>query len=171
MLLKTHSSGTIFIIINIVRKERALMKSKHVPHRFSKEHEDQLEEIGDYMTSPVLSVDSGASVKDVAQTMLSKHIGSLFVKKGDEFVGIITENDLSRKVVADSLDPATTKVAAIMSEPIHTLDCTEHVEKANQLMAQNKIRHLGVTRNDEIIGILSVRDLVAYFANPRMRTW
>jgi signal-transduction protein with cAMP-binding, CBS, and nucleotidyltransferase domain len=147
------------------------MKSKHVPHRFSKEHEDQLEEIGDYMTSPVLNVDCEAFVKEAAEIMHSKHIGSLFVKKGDKFVGIITENDLSRKVVADNLDPATTKVAKIMSEPIHTLDCMEHVEKANQLMAQNKIRHLGVTKNDEIIGILSVKDLVAYFANPRMRTW
>jgi signal-transduction protein with cAMP-binding, CBS, and nucleotidyltransferase domain len=147
------------------------MKSKHVPHRFSKEHEDQLEEVGDYMTSPVISVDSETSVKEVAQIMLSKHIGSLFVKKGDKFTGIITENDLSRKVVADSLDPATTKVSEIMTAPIHTLDCKEHIEKANQLMAQNKIRHLGVTQKDEIIGILSVRDLVAYFSNSRMRTW
>ncbi len=147
------------------------MKNKHVPHRFSKEHADQVEEIGDYMTSPVLSVDSEASIKEVAQIMESKQIGSLFVKKSGEFVGVITENDLSRKVVAEGLDPATTKVAKIMSEPILTLDCKEHIEKANQLMAQNKIRHMGVTKNDEIIGILSVKDLVAYFANPRMRTW
>ena len=147
------------------------MLSKHVPHRFSKEHEDHLEEIGDYMSSPVLNVDSESFVKEAAQIMLSKHIGSLFVKKGDEFVGIVTENDLSRKVVADNLDPATTKVSEIMAAPIRTLDCKEHVEKANQMMAQNKIRHMGVTKNDEIIGILSVRDLVAYFANPRIRTW
>ena len=147
------------------------MKSKHVPHRFSKEHEDHLEEIGDYMTSPVLNVDSGAFVKEAAQIMQSKHIGSLFVKKGDEFIGIITENDLSHKVVAENLDPATTKVSEIMTSPIHTLDCLEHVDQANQFMAKNKIRHLGVTKNEEIIGILSVRDLVAYFANPRIRTW
>lgn len=147
------------------------MMSKHVPHRFSKEHEDHVEEVGDYMTSPVFNVDSESFVQEAAKIMQSKHIGSLFVKKGDEFIGIITENDLSRKVVAENLDPATTKVSKIMSEPIHTLDCMEHVEKANQMMAQNKIRHLGVTKNDEVIGILSVRDLVAYFANPRMRTW
>lgn len=147
------------------------MKSKHVPHRFSKEHEDHLEEIGDYMTSPVLQVDSESSVKEAAQVMQSKRIGSLFVKSGDKFVGIITENNLSHKVVADSLDPATTKVSEIMTTPIHTLDCMEHVEKANQLMAQNKIRHMGVTKNEEIIGILSVKDLVAYFSNPKMRTW
>ncbi|MCH8312608.1 MAG: CBS domain-containing protein [Nitrospinae bacterium] len=147
------------------------MLSKHVPHRYSKEHEDHLEEIGDYMTSPVFNVDSESFVKEAAQIMQSKHIGSLFVKEGDKFVGIITENDLSRKVVADNLDPATTKVSEIMTAPILTLDCIEHVEKANQLMAQNKIRHMGVTKKDEIIGILSVRDLVAYFANPRIRTW
>ena len=147
------------------------MKSKHVPHRFSKEHEDHLEEIGDYMTSPVLNVDSGAFVQEAAQIMQSKHIGALFVKKGDKFVGVLTENDLLRKVVAESLNPATTKVSDIMSEPIHTMDCMEHIEKANQYMSQNKIRHLGVTKNDEIIGILSVKDLVAYYSNPRIRTW
>jgi signal-transduction protein with cAMP-binding, CBS, and nucleotidyltransferase domain len=147
------------------------MKSKHVPHRFSKEHEDQLEGIGDYMTSPVLNVDSESFVKEAAQIMQSKHIGSLFVKNGDEFVGVVTENDLSRKVVAEGLDPATTKISKIMTAPIHTLDYTEHIEKANPFMAQNKIRHLGVTKNDEIIGIISVKDLVAYFANSKMRTW
>jgi len=39
------------------------------------------------------------------------------------------------------------------------------------LMAQKKIRHLGVTKNGEIVGVLSVRDLVSFYANPRMRTW
>ena len=38
-------------------------------------------------------------------------------------------------------------------------------------MAVNKVRHLGVTENDEIVGVLSVRDLVHYFTNPRLRTW
>lgn len=144
---------------------------KHETHHFSKEHESHLEETGDYMTSPVFSIDAKSFVRDAAQIMLTKHIGSVFVKENNKFVGIITENDLSSKVVAEGLDPETTKVTRIMTEPIVTLDCMEHVEKSNQVMAQKKIRHLGVTKNGEIVGVLSVRDLVAFYANPRMRTW
>lgn len=144
---------------------------KHETHHFSKEHESQLEEIGDYMTSSVSSIDVESFVKEAAQIMQTRHIGSVFVKENDKFIGIITESDLSRKVVAKSLDPATTKVRKIMTEPVITMDCLENVEKANQLMAQNKIRHLGVTKNGEIIGVLSVKDLVSFYANPRLRTW
>lgn len=145
--------------------------TKHVTHHFSKEHESQLEEIGDYMTSSVISIDAESFIKEVAQIMQTKHIGSVFVKENDKFIGIISETDLSRKIVAANLDPATTKVRKIMTEPIITMDCLENVEKANQLMALKKIRHLGVTKNGEIIGVLSVKDLVSFYANPRLRTW
>ncbi|MDA0691228.1 MAG: CBS domain-containing protein [Nitrospinae bacterium] len=145
--------------------------TRHETHHFSKEHESHLEEIGDYMASPVSSIDHDSTVQEAAQIMQTKHIGSVFVKENDKFVGIITENDLSRKVVAKGLDSETTKVSQIMTEPLVTLDCMEHVAKANQLMAQKKIRHLGITKNGEIIGVLSVKDLVSFYANPRLRTW
>jgi len=145
--------------------------SKHEIHHFSKEQESHLETIGDYMTSPVSGIDAESFVREAAQIMQSEHIGSVFVKENDKFIGIITENDLSRKVVAENLDTETTKVRNIMTEPLISLDCSEHVAKANQMMAQKKIRHLGVTRNREIVGVLSVRDLVSFYANPRMRTW
>lgn len=145
--------------------------TRHETHRFSKQHESQLEEIGDYMTTPVLCIDAESFVKEAAQFMQIKRVGSLFVKKNEKFMGIITENDLSRKVVAANRNPETTRVAEIMTEPIVTLDCLEHIEKANQLMAQKNIRHLGVTNNGEIIGALSVKDLVSFYANPRLRTW
>ena len=140
-------------------------------HHFSKQNESQLEEVGDYMVSPVLFIDADSFVQEAAQLMQSKLVGSLFVKNHGKFVGIITENDLSRKVVASNKNPEITKVAEIMTTPIVTMDCLEHVGKANQLMAQKKIRHLGVTKNDEIIGVLSVKDLVSFYANPRLRTW
>jgi signal-transduction protein with cAMP-binding, CBS, and nucleotidyltransferase domain len=153
-----------------VRKEGSKM-TRHETHHFSKEHESHLEEISDYMTSPVSSIDAESFVKEAAQIMHTKHIGSIFINKNDKFIGIITENDLLRKVVAANLDSETTKVTEIMTEPLVTLDCFEPIAKANQLMAQKKIRHLGVTKNGEIIGVLSVKDLVSFYANPRMRVW
>ena len=65
------------------------------------------EEIGDYMVSPVLSVSPDIPVQEAAQLMESKHIGSLLVKEGETFVGIITETDLTRKIVAQGLQDKT----------------------------------------------------------------
>ncbi len=147
------------------------MGTKHVPHHFSKKNEEHLEEIGDYMKSPPISVDVKSSVKEAAEVMHDKLIGSLLIKDGEEFVGIMTETDISRKVVATGLKADSTPVSEVMTHPILSMDIATRVEQANIYMANHKVRHLGVTRDDKIVGILSVRDLVSFFANPRMRTW
>ena len=130
-----------------------------------------IEEIGDYMTSPVLSISADALAQEAAQTMESKHVGSLLVKEGEKYVGIVTETDLTRKMLAKGLNRETTKVSEIMTTPLLTINCHEPLVEANQLMAKKKIRHLGVTENEEVVGLLSVKDLVHYFSNPRMRSW
>ncbi len=130
-----------------------------------------IEEIGDYMSTSVLTIGADTLAQEAAQTMESKHVGSLLVKEGEKYVGIVTETDLTRKMLAKGLDKETTKVREIMTTPLVTIDCHEPLVEANQLMAKKKIRHLGVTENDEVVGLISVRDLVHYFSNPRMRSW
>ena len=130
------------------------------------------EEIGDYMVSPVLSVNLDTTAQEAAQLMESKHVGSLLVKDGETFVGIITETDLTRKIVAQGLQDKNPKVKDIMTTPLQTIDCHEPIVDANQLMANKRIRHIAVTENDEeVVGILSVKDLIHYYANPRIRSW
>ena len=129
------------------------------------------EEIGDYMVSPVLSVNPDSSVQEAAQLMESSHVGSLLVKDGEAFVGIITETDLTRKIVAQGLQDKNPTVREIMTAPLRTIDCHEPIVDANQLMANKRIRHLAVTENDKVVGMLSVKDLIHYYANPRMRSW
>ncbi len=129
------------------------------------------EEIGDYMASPVLSIASDASTQEAAKLMESKHIGSLLVKEGDTYVGIITETDLTRKILARGLQDKDSKVSDVMTAPLQTIDCHEPIVDANQLMANKRIRHIAVTENDQVVGMLSVKDLIHYFANPRIRSW
>ena len=74
------------------------------------------EEIGDYMVSPVLSIAPDAAAQEAAQLMESKHIGSLLVKEGETFVGIITETDLTRKIVAQGLQDKNPR-ATIFQDP------------------------------------------------------
>lgn len=142
---------------------------KHEPHHFAKDQTGSRQEIADYMSSPVLSVDSSATVREAAKMMDENHLGSLLVKGNGVYEGIVTETDLTRRVIGKGLDPETTEITAVMSQPILSLDCHRPVTEANSFMAQKKVRHLAITDKGEIVGILSVRDLVSFFANPRLR--
>ena len=123
-----------------------------------------MDEIGDYMISPILSIDLESSVQEAAQFMMAHNIGSVLVKEFEEYVGIVTETDLTRKVLGKGLNAESTPVSEIMTSPILSLECYLPVEEANRFMHKNKIRHLAVTEEEKIVGILSVKDLVSYFS-------
>ena len=123
-----------------------------------------MDEIGDYMISPILSIDLESSVQEAAQFMVAHNIGSVLVKEFEEYVGIVTETDLTRKVLGKGLNAESTPVSEIMTSPILSLDCYLPLEEANRFMHKNKIRHLAVTEEEKIVGILSVKDLVSYFS-------
>ncbi len=126
--------------------------------------EEYLEEIGDYMSSPVISIDSELTVQEAAQQMHAKNVGSVLVRIHDKYVGILTGTDLSRKVVAKRLHPETTMVSSVMTIPILSMDRYMPVKEAEEFMKKKKIRHLAVTEGDEIVGILSVKDLVSCYS-------
>ena len=121
------------------------------------------------MSAPVQSVTGESTIFEVSKMMTERNIGSVLVKNGKEFVGIITERDLTQKVIGMGLDPKTTPVSEIMTSPLITLDSDQPVTDANQFMAKHRIRHLAVTVEGKIEAILSVKDLVAFYANPRLR--
>ena len=121
------------------------------------------------MSYPVINVDAAFTVKETAQLMHDKNIGSVLVEENSEYVGIVTEKDLTRKVLVQGLCPNTSRVSEIMTQPIISLDCHLPVTEANAYMAKKNMRHLAITDNGKIVGMISVRDLVSFFANPRFR--
>lgn len=145
------------------------MAAKHVGHRFAKNQGSGGQEIADYMSSPIISVNASSTIKETAQFLSEKKIGCVLVEKNNDYVGIVTETDLTRKVLGQGLSPNTTKVSEIMVQPIISLDCHLPVSQANSFMAEKKIRHLAITDNEKIVGMISVKDLVTFFANPRLR--
>ena len=145
------------------------MVTKHTPHKFAKNTKTRTE-IADYMTTSIISVEPDTTIFDTPKLLTEKNIGSVLIEKIGDYIGIVTETDLSRKVLGKGLDAKTTIVSEIMTpQPLITLDCHQPVTEANNFMAKNKVRHLPVTEDDKIVGIISVRDLVAFFANPRFR--
>jgi len=128
-----------------------------------------LDDIGDYMSSPVFSIDHDSTVQEAAQYMRVSNVGSLLVKEFDDFVGVVTETDLTSKVVGGGLNPETTAISEVMTQPVQSMDRFLPVEEANKFMHKNKIRHLAITEEEKIVGMLSVRDLVAYYAKSSFK--
>ena len=92
--------------------------------------------------------------------MAEKRIGSLLVLEAGEMVGIMTETDVVRKGIASHLPASSTHVGAVMNYPLSQIDISRTVRDASQLMAKERIRHLAVTEDNKVVGLLSVRDLV-----------
>ncbi len=118
--------------------------------------------VGQLMTSELSVITEDATLKQAAGQMQAKRIGSLLVKKGEDFSGIITETDIVR-AVAERDEVSQTSVADVMSSPILTVSKKLSPHYARDLMAGKRIRHLAVTEDEKIVGIISVRDLLAYF--------
>jgi len=115
------------------------------------------------VNNKIETIDHDAVLKAAAQRMRDRRIGSLIVTQRGQEVGIISETDLTRKAVAEGLNPEKAHVASIMSSPIISIEITESPERANDLMKEKGIRHLGITEQGRLIGIISVRDLLRYF--------
>jgi CBS domain-containing protein len=106
-----------------------------------------------------------ASVREAAEKMRAKKVGALLVREWGKDVGIVSEADFVRKVVALGKNPDEAQVQEIMSYPLISIDIDQNAQDANDLMAEKRIRHLFVTQKGEVVGILSVRDLVLFFKN------
>jgi CBS domain-containing protein len=115
-----------------------------------------------------ISVDRDTDVRKAAQVMRDRNIGSVFITRDQEIIGILTDTDLVRRVVAVGADAAKTPVEQIMSAPILTIEENKTILDANDMMAVHHLRHLGVTRDGALVGMISVRDLVVFLTNlPR----
>jgi len=112
------------------------------------------------MRTSIETIASDAPVKHAAQQMATKQIGALLVQQDGEMKGIVTERDLIHKVLSQEKDSDTVTVKAIMNQPLIGIDINRTIHDASHLMAEKWIRHLPVTENQKIVGILSVRDLI-----------
>jgi len=115
-----------------------------------------------------VNVERDTDAQTAERIMRDRGIGSLFVTHGKEIVGILTDTDMVRRVVAAGIDTHKTTVEQIMSAPIVTIEEDKTVLDANDLMAKTHIRHLGVTQGGKLVGMISVRDIVVFLTNlPR----
>ena len=116
-----------------------------------------------------ITVERDTDVQTAARLMRDRRISSLFVTNGKEIVGILTDTDMVRRVVAAGVDTLTTTAEKIMSAPILTIEEDKTVLDVSDLMANTHIRHLGVTQSGKLVGMISVRDILVFLTNLRKK--
>jgi CBS domain-containing protein len=122
--------------------------------------------IDEIMSKNLEMINSSSSAQETAKKMSEKNVSSLLVTANNgRPVGIVTEQDLVRRVVAEDVGSASSVVQHIMSSPLVTIDPKSSVEVAADVMLQNNVRHLLVVENEDIrrpLGIVTVTDFAGY---------
>ena len=122
--------------------------------------------VEDVMVKEVITIDENSTVKESAEVMNKFEIGCLIAVKKGKAMGIITERDLLKRVIADARDAAKTKVKDIMSSPLVVVEPSTDLEEAVKLMFQMKIKKLPVVDGKRLIGLISLTDIARF--QPQM---
>jgi CBS domain-containing protein len=118
------------------------------------------------MSEKLEKIIANMSAQEAAKKMGTVNTSSLLVTdSNDKPIGIITERDLVRRVVANDANSKTVVIRNIMSSPIATIDANSSIEAAADLMLQNQVRHLLVVDNEDVnkpLGIITSTDFTTY---------
>lgn len=110
----------------------------------------------------VLVVPPTTTVLDAAEQMNAEGTGSVLIAENDRLVGIFTERDLMRRVVAVRLDPATVPVSQVMTTALVTATLEATIPDCGALMSERRIRHLPVVDDTRIAGMVTTGDILAW---------
>jgi len=108
----------------------------------------------------VISITQNRPVFDALVIMAEYKIGALVVLDGEKLVGIFSERDYAREVILKGRSSKTTQIAEVMTHKVLSAGPNDSVEQGMSVMADHHIRHLPVVVNDQVIGMLSIGDLV-----------
>jgi len=108
----------------------------------------------------VHTIGPGQMVLDALRLMAEKNVGALPVVEGGQVVGIVSERDYARKMVLKGRSSVGTPVSAIMSAPVITVGPHQNIDYCMSMMTNSHLRHLPVVENGELLGLLSIGDLV-----------
>ena len=120
----------------------------------------RISEILNQRGKEIWSVRSDQPVLDAIRIMAEKGIGALLVMDGSRLVGVLSERDYARKVILENRSSKNTLVREIMTSDVFTVSPESKVSECMSIMTDNDFRHLPVVQGDEVVGMISIGDLV-----------
>lgn len=117
----------------------------------------------------IVSVTAGTSLQEAIETMVDQKVGSVVVKEEGEYVGLWTERDLLRDMVEPGFNPHTARVGDHMVRDIPSADHSLNPYELMDRFLGLRLRHLLVTREGQVVGLLSMGDVVRFCLQERTR--
>ena len=115
----------------------------------------------------VLKIEASATVFEAIKRIVELNVGSILVTEGDQVVGIMTERDYLRKVAVHGRTSHDTTVGEIMSSPLVYVTPETTIDESMAIMTDRRIRHLPVVEDDDVVGIVSIGDVVKFQSNEQ----
>ncbi len=128
-----------------------------------------INEILAHKNSELWSISPDATVFEAIQTMADRNIGALPVVANGKLLGIVSERDYTRKVALKGKSSKETRVREILAAPV-IASPSDTVEECMKLMTSHRVRHLPILQGDELIGLVSIGDLVNWIISAQTST-
>ena len=129
-----------------------------------------MSEVSKYMSTQIFSISPDRFAYEAVDQMYENKVSAILVKEGEKYIGIITKTDWMFLVLKGECDPKAMKVSTVMTKISNTIDENQTISEVCNIIETKKIRHVPVTRNGEILGMFSVKDLEKYYLQLHKKT-
>jgi CBS domain-containing protein len=129
-----------------------------------------MSEVSKYMSTQIFSISPDRFAYEAVDHMYENKVSALLVKEDEKYIGIITKTDWMFLVLKGECDPKAMKISSVMTKIVNTIDENQTISEVCNIIESKKIRHVPVTRNGEIVGMFSVKDLEKYYLQLHKKT-
>ncbi len=116
--------------------------------------------VAEVMNKTVIVMDINSDIPDIAREMINRDAGSVVITENGKAMGIITERDLAKNVIAEDIRPSEVRASEILSSPLITIKPNASIVEASEVMLKANIKRLPVLENDMVIGVISNTDIL-----------
>lgn len=117
--------------------------------------------VREVMNSPVITASQEENIKQISEKMTEARVGSVVITKDNLPIGIVTDGDIVTKVVSEDALPSKVDALKVMSTPVHMIESEKEIIEAARIMRSFKIKRLGVSYKHNLVGIISISDILA----------